>query len=373
MAIDPRNSLSLAFQHLDLFSVPEIGTFRKVRQSAVVDHQSGKILPPCEKFVWEKGFDHSSALREFLSRHHQVPGGEVGHLPFRISDHLLSEIKSSGQASLSIAGVLKPSPAELGAFEIAPSTLNLHPGDFFGLPTLSFNLSPKSESPTQTEREAAAKRYAALKDAPVEPAPKPVRRRGKRNTGRNIVVVLLLAVMAASMGGIIWQDKVQTWMKSVGLVTTVSEGQKPEVQTEKPVTVLQPTRQQPVVKLDENNTAVVKADDQPVKHSESVVPPVTEVENLISDLSDWNGMGQHAQSGTYYLVVGATSDAVKAKEMATSMSKDGIKASVLVPRAEGPMFKIVAFQSKDKSSVIQKMVEWKDRFPEKSWIFWMGM
>lgn len=389
MVLDPKQSLQLAFAHLDAFSVPGIGTFRRARYSAVLDHQAGTIQPPGERFVLEKGEGLVDRLEDFYFRHMQLSIGKAGELVKSVADFLSQELQKGGTVSVPGIGQIQRSGAN--GFALVPEAgLRAHSEKYFGLAPISYTLNTASAI-TQVEKVDAAKRESALRSVPVEPAPKPVR---KRRSMRGVVVVFLLLVMAASGAGMIWQDKFQGWLKKVGWVDSTPSD-----------TLLPPDPNSAVVDLsavdtttsDPESIAKVepKAEPKPqpkVEPKAKVEPkpqpkvePIAKVEpkpqpkvepkadTEIASLSDFDGIGEHAAPNTYYLVVGARKDAASAKEIANKISQSGIKARVLVPRQAGPHYKIFAYADRDKSKVIAKMVAWKDKFPEKSWIFWAGM
>ena len=69
MQIDPQHSLQLAFQNLEAFSVPGVGTFKRKYFSADIDHSKKIVSPPGEHFVLEKGEALSDKLEDFYFRY----------------------------------------------------------------------------------------------------------------------------------------------------------------------------------------------------------------------------------------------------------------------------------------------------------------
>jgi hypothetical protein len=388
MVLDPRQSLQLAFAHLDAFSVPGIGTFRRARYSAVLDHQAGTIQPPGERFVLEKGEGMVDRLEDFYFRHMHLSIGKAGELVKSVADYLVQELQKGGTVGVPGIGQIQRSGAS--GFVLVPEAgLRAHSEKFFGLAPIAYTLN-SSSAVTQVEKVDAAKRESALRSAPVEPAPKPVR---KRRSMRGVVVVLLLLVMAASGAGIVWQDEFQGWLKQVGWVGNTATD-----------TLLPPDPKTAVVDLNQMDTSdaapepIAQVEPKDEAQTAPITEPATEPKVVpqpkvepkpapvqvmaepnpapdteVASLAEFDGVGEHAEPNTYYLVVGARKDATSAKEIANKISLSGIKARVLVPRQAGPHYKIFAYADRDKSKVIAKMVAWKDKFPEKSWIFWTGM
>jgi hypothetical protein len=402
MMLDPRQSLQLAFAHLEAFSVPGVGTFRRARYSAVIDHQSGTIQPPGERFILEKGESLVDRLTDFYFRHFHLSIGKAGELVQSVAAFLQLELQQGG--AVAVPGIGKIQRSGASGFVLVPeSGLHAHSDNFFGLATLPYTLNTSS-GVTQVEKADAARRESALRSVQVEPAPKPVRRSGTRLRG--VVVTLLLLVMAVSGAGIIWQDEFQGWLKQAGWVggtqtgdTLLPPGPESAVvdltqldthDTEQPIAAAHKEGQlaeQAKHPKSEIASPAVAPTSKPAPPSASIkskpARPAPEVKAQpqpaalpslgSADLADFDGIGEYAKSGTFYLVVGARKDAAGAQETARKITQNGIKARILVPRQPGPHYKVFVHADRTKSKVIEKMVAWKDKFPEKSWIFWMGM
>ena len=387
MVLDPRQSLQLAFAHLDAFSVPGIGTFRRARYSAVLDHQAGTIQPPGERFILEKGEALVERLQDFYFRHLHISIGRAEELVQSVASFVQGELRQGGSLSVPGIGQIQRSGA-IGYALVPESGLQAHSERFFGLAPVAYTLNTTS-AVTQTEKVEAARRESAMRAAPVEPAPKPVR---KRRSWRGVVVVFLLLVMAASGAGIIWQDQFQGWLKQAGWIgqgtgdtllppdpnqTVVDLTQIDTTDTVAPIAEAKETpAPAPAEEVKETPKPLpaVKEVPKPLPAVKETPKPVPAVEEASADLADFNGLGEYADAKKYYLVVGARKDAATAKEIAARITQNGIKARILVPRQAGAAhFKVFVYADHSKSKVIEKMVAWKDKFPEKSWIFWMGM
>jgi hypothetical protein len=379
MVLDPRQSLQLAFAHLDAFSVPGIGTFRRARYSAVLDHQAGTIQPPGERFILEKGEALVERLQDFYFRYLHLSIGKADELVASVAGFVQGELQKGGSLILPGIGQIQRSGAS--GYDLVPeASLHTHSDKFFGLAPVAYTLNTTS-AVTQTEKVEAARRESAMRSVPVEPAPKPVR---KQRSFRGVVVTLLLVVMAASAAGIIWQDQFQGWLQQAGwigqgsgdphLAPNANNGVGAGTQTE--TTASEP----PVAVANPEPSPAAKAPTQPAPKPNTVPKaspkpdPIPGKEEASADLADFDGIGEHANDDTYYLVVGARKDATTAKEIAGRITKGGIKARILVPRQAGAAhYKVFVYADRTKSKVIEKMVAWKDKFPEKSWIFWLGM
>lgn len=390
MVLDPKQSLQLAFAHLDAFSVPGVGTFRRARYSAVMDHQAGTIQPPGERFILEKGEALVERLQDFFFRYLHISIGKAGELVQAVASFLQAELQKGGSVAVPGIGQIQRSGAS--SFVLVPEAgLHAHSEKFFGLAPVAYTLNTAAGI-TQVEKAEAARRETALRSTPVQPAPKPVR---KRRSYRGVVVVFLLLVMAISGAGMIWQDEFQGWLKQAGwLASTPSDTLLPPDPNKSVVDLSkidttdseQPlAKVEPKVKPEPKPNTKVKPEPKPKveprpkpapKPKAEVQPrpvPTPKVQETDVSLADFDGQGEHAAEGKFYLVVGARKDAATAKEIAAKITKTGIQARILVPRQPGPHFKVFVYSDRSKAKVIEKMVAWKDKFPEKSWIFWMGM
>ena len=100
MTPDPKQSLHLAFQHLDTFSVPGVGTFRRRYFGAVIDHQQKKIDPPSERFVLETGESSLAQLEDFFFRHFDLQIDRAKALVQEAGEWVLGELKKAGSLVL---------------------------------------------------------------------------------------------------------------------------------------------------------------------------------------------------------------------------------------------------------------------------------
>ena len=384
MTHDPRQSFELAFRHLDAFSLPGIGTFRRLRFSAVVDHQAGKINPPGERFVLEKGEGLVDRLVDFYFRFHTLSIGNAKALCDSVAAHIRAELEAGRM--IQVAGIGTLSKSELSGYVLDASSdqVSAFAGSgHFGLAALNFNLNQHGASELNAKEEAA-KRYAELKANRVEAAPKPIRgHKRKGGVFRGVMVALLLLIMVGSAAGIVWQEKFQGWMQQMGWMS----GPENPIGSD---TLPAPKDSQAVVTLPQDTIdAALARNGKPtgkVKAKKDLEPQLvgTQVDRKKEpekekpsgsspSLADWGSLGEQAVDGKFYLVVGARKDAEGAREIAGKITALGIKAKVLVPRIEGPHYKVIVYQDHSKAKVIAKMVEWKNKFPEKSWIFWVGM
>lgn len=402
MLLDPRQSLQLAFAHLDAFSVPGVGTFRRTRYSAVIDHQSGIIQPPGERFILERGETLVERLTEFYFRFLDLSISKAHEMVDAVAAFVLAEVRRGEGLPLPGIGKLQAGRQTAMGVSTSQPELVLVPesgstqasGPFFGLSAIPYNLNMSKEI-GQTEKVDAARRHTALRNAPVEPSRKPTKKRRKRSM-QPFVIVFLLLVMLVSGAGIIWQDKFQAWLKQAGLLANDTLPGDTLVAPD-PRTALLPVPKDtlpdmtPVAEVEQPKKAkssLPKKEVEPVlvdatrpAEPQKVAPvkvlpkaPVAkEPTSTPQDLSAFEGRGEYAQTGMYYLVVGARKDASEALRIAEQVSGNGVKAKVLVPKVEGPHYKIAVFQDPNKQKVINQMITWKDRFPEKSWIFWIGM
>lgn len=345
MSIDPQHSLQLAFQHLDTFSVPGVGTLKRTYFGAVIDHQQKKILPPAERFVLVKGEAHEEGLVQFYFRFLELKIDRARELVQEVGDYVREELKKAGSLMLPGWGEFRDAEGQDIAFVHESGMLAV--GDqFFGLQPVGYTLGEAMVA-DEGKKEAATIAGHESNTTRVEP-PKPPRK--KR---RGWIFLLLLLLLLGSGAGIIWPDKFMGMLDKIGLVS------------------------------DDNGT--ITANDKPDAKDPDVIPPDTAAsKNLEPDLVDpvqptdvpetdsGDKPGEFAIPGTYYLIVSATSSGDDAKDLLSSFRKGGAQPSILKSRGRG-FYKISVFHSTNKDDVIAKMVEWKDTFPGGSWIYWTGM
>jgi hypothetical protein len=358
---EQRDKLLLAFGQLERFSVPGIGTFRKERVASRVDGLNKRVMPPAERFVLEPGEHHISALTEFLFRHLQINHGAAEALVRELGNALRNEAEREGQADLPGVGVL--SRDRLYGFQLQANDLEVP--ELFGLGEIKFKAQQAAErKATASEKQKVIVDHIEQNTVRVEPAPPPVRRR--RSPMPWIIVLLLIVLVSA--GVIFWpqiQEKMVAWgilkdTRQIASVDTLKDTHPADTNVQTmPVDTL-PTSQLEEPKqienpVAENPTVTHTPSEKPIKPS----PPVT---------NDVDDNTVPAVRGMHYLVVSSSFDKQGALNISKGLNRKKYSVKVIRPSRDG-FYRVTVFASKDKAQVIQKMVEWKNDFQGKSYIF----
>lgn len=345
MQIDPQHSLQLAFQHLDAFGIPGVGTFRRAYYSAVIDHQKKKIMPPGEKFVFEKKVTQVAQLEDFFFRFHDLSIGRAKELVNEVAEFIQTETQKAGKLLLPGVGELR------GAggidFNLLPATDGAPSDAYFGLLPLNYTLGD-TKQPTREEKTAAAAAGVAANTTVVEPAP----RKRKR---RPWLIVLLLVLLLGSTAGMIWQDEFVGILEKIGLVASSSGTDSTGIAA---TDGADSTSTQPG-----DSSALAATDGNDMEPA--IVDPVRPADRDRPD-PDGKQYGSYAASGQYYLIIHAGYDGAEANRIARNAG-----GKVLRPRGRG-FYKVSAYNNADKMKVIEKMVALKSKYST-SWIYWRGM
>lgn len=413
MENDPRQALTLAFQHLDTFSVPGVGTFRRSYFPALIDTKAGKISPPGERFVYESGEKFVEALEAFYAKRFTLDMAGAKDLVAKVKLWMVKGLKGGGRLALEGVGTMELTGGKVLKFDAEESLATQAP-DFFGLTAVDFGgekkkdkkpaggalaaaavagaaalsavgegesgkgkekekqkeekkkveakkgpVLEKKKAEAPKEEEKKKEKVAAVAPvAPVTPNTPPVtpetqepegEERKKRRGFGWIILALLLIGFAVA--GYVWQDEVNQKLTEWGLIGGKS------------------------------NETVVVADSSDTDSSgqDMAIEPidtVLEEDLVITDGSGDDGsdnvvndpsVGSYAVAGQYYLVVGSTYNSDQAKRLARETG-----GKIIKPRYKGNYYRIYIHKSASKDDVIGQMVAQKEKFSN-SWIFWLGM
>lgn len=339
MKIDIGASLNLAFRSLDLFSIPRIGTFRKVYHSAVVNHKEGRIEAPSEGFAFEEGEEYVSALDKMIRKSMDLQEADSSLMVQDLSVKILAALEARGRYE--IPGIGELVKTNLGVVELR--ALENGFGNTFGLIGVPFTLRDAEESKEVKNEKRVQEAIKATYSVPVEPI-EPVRKK------RNLVpVFILVAFIGVTVSLILFRHQLGELFIPKETVVFASNDTIPV------------TDPMDIIPADTNALASTLKPE--IKKD-----PVVKTEP-IQDFSDSEEVGVSPRHGMHYLVVSSPRDAGNAAKYAARLSQQGFSAQVVKPWSRGGYYKVAVFSATDKASVIVKMVETKDKFPEKSWIF----
>lgn len=133
--------LRTAFQELDAFSIPGIGTFRKVHRAAQVDEGGLRVLPPMAEFEYEEDIHASLLLNKYLIDHIQLDIGEAEEIVSEIKDNILESLHENSRFEMAQYGIL--TQTESGKLQFIPYGLGDDEvaGEYFGLRPVSYTKS----------------------------------------------------------------------------------------------------------------------------------------------------------------------------------------------------------------------------------------
>jgi hypothetical protein len=424
MNLDPQNALNLAFKNLDGFSVPTLGTFKRVRVPAQIDHQKKRILPPQERFVLEPGEEMRGEFEDFLFRFYNIKINEAEELAVEVGNFLHETLRGQGQLRVDGIGTIRKDAAGEIEFVAEEGVLG-QAADFFGLQSVEYTFTEGAKATVEKKKEAA-KESVLANTTVVEP----VRVRRKFPVGWVIFLLILVIGGGAAWK---WQAELKMKLRSYGILKeapeivapigpsesddfltaeekeamakikadsiayaqamedsaaaqevrlqdslkAIADAASPSPKVEQKVTPKVEQKVTPKVeakvtpKVEPKVTPKVEAKVTP--KVEPKVTPKVEPKPLPAAIADAMALndgkyGVRPENGKYYLVISSFENGAEAAEIAKGIAG----AKVLVPHYQKGFYKVAVFESTSKSQVISKMVGYKDKFP-KSWIFWPGM
>lgn len=125
--------LRTAFRELVQFSIPDIGTFRKVYRSASLTHEQDHLKPPIMEVEFDQKVTDSLNLSKYMRNNSQFPAGKSDEIVAAIRQAMLDSFEKRQRYEIDDIGVLKKE--ENGDLVFIPTDLekNLFATDFFGL------------------------------------------------------------------------------------------------------------------------------------------------------------------------------------------------------------------------------------------------
>lgn len=395
METKPQETLELAFRHLDTFSVPGFGTFKRKYFPARVDTASKQVFPPSEEFVMEPGDEFVAILENFFFRFYKIKIDEAKDMVTRLRGHVVHELKTSGKLLVDGYGELRMSNGKEFSFTAKPGDVGAA-SQFFGLAPLDFTLGDAAAKPKAKEVEKEKKvptpavivpeqepprSVAAAVSAQGAKAQKPKEERSR--AGLWAFLFLLLAVGATA--GIVYRAELGSGIQQLGWFSGSDEDPENPVvdsladdssahngETLADAVGHDSTDEANIGEDQEDPIGEEVVEDDPIADGPVAEEPVFEepvVEDVVEEpvVAFDETVGSRPSDGQYYLIVKSSKDPDDAKSIARN-----IGGKILRPRYSGNYYRISVFNSPNKSNVIQKMVDLKSKFG-KSWIYWNGM
>lgn len=370
METKPQSLLELAFNHLEGFSIPRIGTFIRRYQASAIDHKDKKVMPPAKVFTLEKGEERIEHLQSFFRKRFDISPTKSEVWVEVLSSFIEKKIGEAGKLRVSGFGEISKN-AEDGykfqAEEIAQS-------DFFGLSPVGYKLGSAVKA-SEEDKKKAARNSVLANTTKVEDAPPPRRR-------RSWPIILFILLLAVAGTGFIFRAEVKTWLTDMGLLAS---NETPSGETTEPLALNDNDPEEGTDSEGAEEGTTVDTDppidnegtgeeENPVNDPgeelviEETDTPDTELAEEEVPYTLPADLGNRPQSGQYYLVVASGKEPAEVRGMARRIKN----SKVLRPARAGNFYRISVFNSSSKKQVIQKMVELK-KTHSNSWIYYLGM
>ncbi len=139
-----------AFRELDAFSLPEVGTFRKVHLSAEVDEYHREVYPPRIEIEFSPQVDTQVSLERYLIHQIQMPVSDASRIIVDIGQEIKSSLASEGQFLLTGIGKLVRKPSGISFLQAGDKWVS---GEFFGLQPVKLTFAVSDSQAANAEEE----------------------------------------------------------------------------------------------------------------------------------------------------------------------------------------------------------------------------
>ncbi|MCI4668705.1 MAG: hypothetical protein MRZ79_11265 [Bacteroidia bacterium] len=188
-----------AFKELDAFSLPEIGTFRKVHLSARMDENLQKVFPPRIEIEFSPQVDTRLNFSRYLTQQIQMPQDEADRIVRDICWDIERIVNEEGQFQLPEIGTLVKSQNGRYHFMADQKSQEVFSGDLFGLePVTLTNLPVVTEEYVSLEHEETSMN---------QPIPKEQTPPKNKRSGFPTLAVLLALLIAGTGAVFVWQNQ----------------------------------------------------------------------------------------------------------------------------------------------------------------------
>ncbi|MEO0896922.1 MAG: SPOR domain-containing protein [Bacteroidota bacterium] len=186
-----------AFKELDAFSLPEIGTFRKVHLSAKLDEFDQIVFPPRVEIEFSPQADMRLSLLRYLTHQIQMPGEEAEKIIADICSEIESQLNANGRFDLEEIGTLYRDNLGYTTFRADQQAKDTFSSDYFGL------------HPVKMTPDAAEIKDVEVKEQARHPEDLPVKETEKRNTnnrsGFTALTTVLVLLLVSTIGFALYQ------------------------------------------------------------------------------------------------------------------------------------------------------------------------
>ncbi|WNJ18061.1 SPOR domain-containing protein [Pontibacter sp. G13] len=399
--------LESALLDLEAFSLPSIGTFRKVYRPASVDEEGDRVMPPSVKVEIDPMPDPSVLMSRYLVRKMDLDIQKAREVQDQIVDVLQKSLEQRGYYLVSGVGSIERMQG--GRLIFLPSTKN-HQAiseEFFGLRPIS--LSPQTQD---------AEAWELDQHPPIpmsQPQPSAVQPTRSGTQWRTLAVLALLLALGYA---------IQVYMpKSYQRLSLQTGLRMPEIQTDYHLNQFAEAKKKRQAEMEAQSVArgiaesgsipsnsetgngsarpaTVNTIPPPPKKKVKARPKVTssappadqiamndQVEQLPTDgpilppdLGTPRG-GENPANGTanarlkqgprqYHLIVGSFKNQALARELIRELKKDGYDPIILYPpKGSGLMYRVSIYRNASKPNVEQYAERQKSMGKQTGWIF----
>ena len=122
-----------AFRELESFSIPRIGTFKKVNRNAWADDSSAVMFPPTTDIEFDPKIDTDLLLNQYFTDKIQMERTAADQIVGQIQRVILNELDAKGKFEIPEIGFLKRNATSEITFHSLEYNNDSVSGDFFGL------------------------------------------------------------------------------------------------------------------------------------------------------------------------------------------------------------------------------------------------
>ncbi len=386
-----------AFKELDAFSIPGLGTFRKVHLSAALDEEENLVHPPRVEIEFSPQVDTRLSFVRYLTQQVQIPPEEAEKIVADISEDIKGQVREEGNFDMPEIGVLYGDGKGSYAFSPYEDSRDAFSSEFFGLPPIDLNshgevgeyfspVEPEDKSMTQPK--------------PAQPSER------NRRPGFSALTLILVFLILGTAGIFVWQNQALTRSSLLdknylSITGSSSEGSEMladnqafeefEVPESQPAANAEARRQGDGEKPDagpassssqENTTSSPSSKPSSPRLEET--PPFTnsralepmglprgggnqEEEGSMETFNSANARLSQAQS-SYHLIAGSFAKPTLAERFKKQLLEEGYKKVEILPSPEIGKYRVSIFQSQNLQEVKIFQSNLKEQGRRKGWI-----
>lgn len=136
-----------AFQELSAFSIPDIGTFRKIKRGSWIDETGLHLHPPGTDIEFSTEIDPTILLSTYFTDKIKLEEEVAEQISTQIRQVILHELRQKGKFEIADIGLLKKSDNHILTFENYENKSNHLSEDYFGLSPINIK-EPTTEIAT---------------------------------------------------------------------------------------------------------------------------------------------------------------------------------------------------------------------------------